>query len=126
MRRRVSACYILTEVSSGKVAGYCTLAAASVPLTDLPDAVTRKVPRCPDVPEARVGRFDVDSALHGRKLAGALLADAAERAARSEAGVFVLIADAKNNSLRMHSPPEASLTCDQSGNLQKAKDRCSD
>jgi hypothetical protein len=45
MRRRVSACYIATEISSGKIAGYYTLAAASVPITDLPEALAKKLPR---------------------------------------------------------------------------------
>ena len=98
MRRRVSACYVLTGADSGKVAGYYTLAAGSVPLTDLPDPVTRKLPRYPAVPVARVGRLAVDRAFHGRKLGGALLADAAERAARSEVAVFALIVDAKDDT----------------------------
>jgi ribosomal protein S18 acetylase RimI-like enzyme len=98
MRRRVSACYVATEIGSGKVAGYYTLAAASVALTDLPEAIATKLPRYPSVPVARVGRLAVDKAFHGRKLAGALLADAAERAARSEVAVFALIVDAKDDT----------------------------
>jgi len=98
MRRRVSACYIATEVSSGKVAGYYTLAAGSVPLTDLPEALSKKLPRYPSVPVARVGRLAVDQAFHGKKLGGALLADAANRAARSEVAIFALVVDAKDDT----------------------------
>lgn len=98
MRRRVSACYVATEVGSGGVAGYYTLAAGSVPLTDLPEAVARKLPRYPSVPVARVGRLAVDQAFQGRKLGGALLADAADRAARSEVAVFALVVDAKDDT----------------------------
>jgi ribosomal protein S18 acetylase RimI-like enzyme len=98
MRRRVSACYVATEVSSGKIAGYYTLAAGSVPLTDLPEALAKKLPRYPSVPAARVGRLAVDQAFHGRKLGGALLADAADRAARSEVAIFALIVDAKDDT----------------------------
>jgi GNAT superfamily N-acetyltransferase len=98
MRRRVSACYIATEISSGKIAGYYTLAAASVPLTDLPEALVKKLPRYPSVPVARVGRLAVDQAFHGRKLGGALLADAADRAARSEVAIFALTVDAKDDT----------------------------
>lgn len=98
MRRRVSACYIATEISSGKIAGYYTLAAGSVPLTDLPDAVTRKLPRYASVPVARLGRLAVDQVFHGKKLGGALLADAADRAARSEVAIFALIVDAKDDT----------------------------
>lgn len=98
VRRRASACYVAVEVSSGKVAGYYTLAAGGVPLTDLPEAMSKRLPRYPSVPVARVGRLAVDQAFHGQKLGGALLADAAVRAARSEVAVFALVVDAKDDT----------------------------
>ena len=75
VRRRASACYVVVEASSDKVAGYYTLAAGGVPLTDLPEALTKQLPRYPCVPVARVGRLAVDRAFHGQKLGGALLAE---------------------------------------------------
>lgn len=98
VRRRVGACYVAVEVSSGKIAGYYTLAAGGVPLTDLPEALTKRLPRYPSVPVARVGRLAVDQAFHGQKLGGALLADAAVRAMRSEVAVFALVVDAKDDA----------------------------
>ncbi len=98
IRRRVSACYVAVEISSGTIAGYYTLAAGGVPLTDLPEALSKKLPRYPSVPVARVGRLAVDQAFQGRKLGGALLADAAMRATRSEVAVFALAVDAKNDT----------------------------
>jgi len=98
MRRRVSACYVAVEVSSDKLAGYYTLAAGSVPLTDLPEPVAKKLPRYPSVPVARVGRLAIDQAFHGKRLGGALLADAADRAARSEVAIFALLVDAKDDA----------------------------
>lgn len=98
IRRRVSACYLAVEVSSGKIAGYYTLAAGGVPLTDLPETLSKKLPRYPCVPVARIGRLAVDQAFHGRKLGGALLADAAVRASRSEVAVFALVVDAKDET----------------------------
>jgi len=97
VRRRVSACYVLIEVSSGKIVGYYTLAAASVALSDLPEAVAKKLPRYPSVPAARVGRLAIADGFHGKKLGGALLADAADRAARSEVAIFALLVDAKDD-----------------------------
>ncbi len=96
IKRRVSACYVALELTSGKVAGYYTLAAGSVPLSDLAPALTKRLPRYRSVPVARVGRMAIDMAFQGQKLGGALLADAAVRAARSEAAVFALIVDAKD------------------------------
>ncbi|MFT3817016.1 MAG: GNAT family N-acetyltransferase [Rubrivivax sp.] len=97
-RRRVSACYVAVEIESGRLAGYYTLAASGVPLTDLPEAVAKRLPRYPLVPVAHIGRLAVDSAFQGRKLGGALLADAALRALRSEVAVFALAVDAKDDA----------------------------
>ena len=98
VRRRASACYVAVETGSGRVAGYYTLAAGGVPLTDLPESMTKRLPRYPSVPVARVGRLAVDRAFHGQKLGGALLADAAVRAARSEVAVVALVVDAKDDA----------------------------
>ena len=86
------------EVGSGKVAGCHTLAAGGVPLTDLPEALARRLPRYPCVPVAGVGRLAVDRSFHGQKLGGALLADAGVRAMRPEAAVFALVVDAKDDA----------------------------
>jgi GNAT superfamily N-acetyltransferase len=96
VRRRASGCYVAVDVATGKVAGYYTLAASGVPLTDLPDSLAKRLPRYPLVPVARLGRLAVDTAYRGQKLGGALLADAAMRAARSEVIVFALVVDAKD------------------------------
>ena len=97
MLRRVSACYVAIEASSGRLAGYYTLAASGVPLTDLPEALAKRLPRYPSVPVARIGRLAVDQSFQGKKLGGALLADAAVRAKRSEVAVFALVVDAKSD-----------------------------
>lgn len=83
VRRSVSACYVAVEVGTGRIAGYYTLAAGGVPLNELPPTLTKRLPRYPSVPVARIGRLAVDQAFHGRSLGAALLADAALRAARS-------------------------------------------
>ena len=98
VRRRASACYVALDAKTAKLAGYYTLAAAGVPLTDLPESLIKQLPRYPSVPVARVGRLAVDQAFHGKKLGGALLADAAVRAARSEVAVFALVVDAKDDA----------------------------
>jgi GNAT superfamily N-acetyltransferase len=97
VRRRMSACYVAVEVSSNRLAAYYTLAAGGVPLNDLPPELTKRLPRYPSVPVARVGRLAVEQAFHGRKLGAALLADAALRAAQSEVAVYALIVDVKDD-----------------------------
>jgi ribosomal protein S18 acetylase RimI-like enzyme len=98
VRRRVNACYVAVEGSSSKVAGYYTLSADGVLLSDLPATLAKRLPRYPSVPVARVGRLAVDHIFHGQGLGGALIADAAIRAIRSEVVVFAMVVDAKDDA----------------------------
>ena len=97
VRRRVSACYMALEKTTGRIAGYYTLSAADVPVSDLPAEVTGRLPRYPSVPVARIGRLAVDRRFQGRGLGGAFLLNAAMRALRSEIAVFALVVDAKDD-----------------------------
>lgn len=98
VRRSVSACYVLLEPDTDNVVGYYTLAASGVPLDAMPPELIKRLPRYPLVPVARLGRLAVDAGFHGRQLGGALLWDAATRAARSEVAVFALVVDAKDDA----------------------------
>ena len=97
VRRRVAACFVAMD-GEQRVAGYYTLAAASVLLAELPGATAKKLPRYPSVPAIRMGRLAVDQAFKGQGLGGALLADALECAARSEIAAFALVVDAKDET----------------------------
>ena len=116
VRRRVAACFV--ALADGKrIAGYYTLASASLLLADLPASIGRKLPRYPTVPTVRMGRLAVDQAFKGWGLGGALLADALARAASSEIAAFALMVDAKDGSAaafyRHHgfiSLPDSPLT----------------
>lgn len=96
IRRRVAACFVALA-DDRRIAGYYTLATASVPLTDLPDELRRKLPRYGSVPAIRMGRLAVDAAFKGRGLGGALLVDALRRAAGAEIPAAILIVDAKDD-----------------------------
>ena len=100
-KRRVTACFVATEVTTevkGQIAGYYTLASASVSLADLPDALAKKLPRYPSVPAVRIGRLAVDQAFKGEGLGAALLADALRRAVKAEIAAYALIVDAKDET----------------------------
>ena len=97
IRRRATACYVTVEGPGAAVAGYYTLAAAGIPLAELPSELVKRLPRYPSVPVARLGRLAVDQAYRGRKLGSALLWDAIERSLRSEVAVFALVVDAKDD-----------------------------
>lgn len=96
IKRRVAQCYVARKPDENQVAGFYTLSAGDVALRDMPEDVVRKLPRYPVVPVARVGRLAIDKAFQGQRLGAALLWDAAERARRSELGVFALCVDAKD------------------------------
>jgi ribosomal protein S18 acetylase RimI-like enzyme len=96
IRRRVAACFVAIS-DDGRIAGYYTLSSASLLLADLPATTAKKLPRYPTLPAVRLGRLAVDRAFGGQGLGGSLLADALERAARSEIAAFALIAEAKDD-----------------------------
>ncbi len=97
MRRRIATCFVALA-SNQCIAGYYTLASASLLLSDLPASMRKKLPRYPTVPAVRMGRLAVHQALQVQGLGGALLADALDRAARSEIAACALMVDAKDGA----------------------------
>lgn len=97
IRRRVAACFVALA-DGQRIAGYYTLASASLLLADLPVSISKKLPRYPTVPAVRMGRLAVDKAFKGQGLGSALLADALNRAISSEVAAFALIVDAKDET----------------------------
>lgn len=97
IRRRVAACFVALA-DGQRIAGYYTLASASLLLTDLPAGTGKKLPRYPTVPAVRMGRLAVGQEFKGKGLGAALLADALDRAARSEIAAFALMVDAKDEA----------------------------
>lgn len=97
VRRRITACFVaLTDAQ--QVAGYYTMATASLLLNELPPTLAKKLPRYPTVPTIRMGRLAIDQEHQGKGLGGALLADGLDRAARSEIAAYAVLVDAKNST----------------------------
>ena len=99
MRRRVASCFIALDHDE-RIVGFYTLASSSVPLTELPAAAIKKLPRYPSVPAVRLGRLAVDLAFAGMGLGGALLADAIVRTRNAQIAAFALVVDAKDEKAR--------------------------
>lgn len=97
IRRRITSCFVAIANENGQIAAYYTLAAASVPISDLPESDTKRLPRYPTLPAVRIGRLAVDRRFQGQGLGGALLADAATRSLQMPVAVFTLLVDAKND-----------------------------
>jgi len=104
----MAASFVLV-LPDGTVAGYYTLASASVQLGELPEQTVRKLPRYPLVPATLLGRLAVDRRQQGRGYGRFLLADALHRAARSEIASFAVIVDAKDDNVRRFYERESFL-----------------
>ena len=96
MRRKVASCYIAVDQTKDVIAGYYTLSAADIPLTELSPDLTKRLPRYPTLPAARLGRLAVDHRYLGQKLGALLLADAVMRASASDVAVYSMVVDAKD------------------------------
>jgi predicted GNAT family N-acyltransferase len=96
IRRRITSCFVALD-EQNRIAGFYTLAATSVLLADLPEVISKKLPRYPTVPAIRMGRLAIDQAARGKGLGGALLADALSRSIGSEIAGFALVVDAKDD-----------------------------
>ena len=97
-RRRIAGCYVAIAAAGGRIAGYYTIAAASMPLGDVSPALAKKLPRYPLVPSVRLGRLAVSTVHRGKGLGAALLIDAIERSLRSEIVAFAMVVDAKDET----------------------------
>jgi GNAT superfamily N-acetyltransferase len=95
IKRRVTACFTALD-AQGHIAGYYTLASASILLTDLTEPLAKRMPRYPNVPAVRMGRLAVDRNFKGQGLGAALLADALRRATTAEIAAYALMVDAKD------------------------------
>lgn len=98
LRRRVATCFVAAERDTHAVAGFYTLAATSIALGSLPEALRKKLPRYPTVPAVRMGRLAVATTFSGRGLGAALLADALARTMNSDIAAYALIVDAKDEA----------------------------
>lgn len=97
MRRKVTSCFVaLTQDQC--IAAFYTLASASLLLSDVPENLSKKLPRYPTVPAVRMGRLAVDLRFKGQGLGGAMLGDALSRVLRSDIAAYALVVEAKDNT----------------------------
>lgn len=90
----MSACFTALDAQR-HIAGYYTLASASILLTDLAEPLARKIPRYPNVAAVRLGRLAVHRNHKRQGLGAALLTDALRRATTAEIAAYALVVDAK-------------------------------
>lgn len=98
VKRRFAACFVAVATETGDVSGFYTLSAGGISVLDLPESLTKKLPRYPSVPAFRVGRLAVSMTQQGRGLGGMLLVDAIRRCLQSEIPAYAVVVDAKDQS----------------------------
>jgi GNAT superfamily N-acetyltransferase len=98
IKRHITTCFVAVHVETGKIAGFYTLAAASIALDALEPEIIKKLPRYPVVPAALLGRLAIDQSCQGQGLGSALLSNALIRTARADLGVFAMLVDAKDEA----------------------------
>lgn len=94
VKRGYAACFVLVGKATGKLAGFYTLSSHSIPLTELPAEMAKKLPRYPSVPAVLIGWLGRDVRFRGQHVGSMLLADAITRLAAAPIGVHALCADA--------------------------------
>ncbi|HET8648850.1 MAG TPA: GNAT family N-acetyltransferase [Gemmatimonadales bacterium] len=94
----MSVTYVLIGATGAEIAGYYTLAATSVLLSDLPPAVAKRLPKYPAVPAILIGRLAVALNYRGQGLGELLLIDALRRSLQSSEtiGATAVVTDAKD------------------------------
>jgi ribosomal protein S18 acetylase RimI-like enzyme len=99
--KRVAAAFVITP-DGETIAGFYTLSAHVVTLSDLPANVAKTLPRYPAVPATLLGRLAVSNDFRGRGIGELLLLDAFRRvlANTREVASAVVVVDAKDDRAR--------------------------
>jgi hypothetical protein len=99
VKRKASAVFVLVNRADPKrVIGFYTLCATSVLLSELPEELTKKLPRYPEIPAILVGRLARD--IHFPGVGGLLLLDAIARCVRvaSDIAASLIVVDSKSDA----------------------------
>lgn len=97
VKRKTAAVFVMVPADEPKrIAGFYTLCATSVELSKLPEEITKRLPRYPQVPGILIGRLARDENFPG--VGSLLLADALSRCVRSAAEIAatLIVVDAKD------------------------------
>ncbi|WP_235263386.1 GNAT family N-acetyltransferase [Nitrincola sp. A-D6] len=96
VKRRISRVFVATTMEQpNSIVGYYTLSTLSIELSQLPQALARKLPRHP-VPAALLGRLAVNQAAQSHGVGQMLLVDAIKRtlAVSDEIAIYAMVVDA--------------------------------
>lgn len=79
VKRKIAITYVLCEPDSRTIIGFYTISTASIETTQLPETMTKHLPRYAALPAILIGRLAVDHQYHGQHLGEYLLVNALRR-----------------------------------------------
>jgi hypothetical protein len=99
-RNKVAITFVLLKENI--IAGYYTLSNTSIPLSDFPETVTKKLPRYPLIPATLIGRLARDLRFKKDGIGEVLLVDALKRSLTlsQQIASFAVVVDAENDAAR--------------------------
>lgn len=96
VKRKLSACFVLIETHSNIIKGYYTLSNYSIPLSLIPNAVKKHLPKSyKSIPTTLLGRLAIDKNYQGNGIGKFLLVDALKRSyiISKSVGSYAVIVD---------------------------------
>lgn len=96
IRKKISACFVLSEKGSGVVIAYYTLSNSSIPNELIPHKYSKKLPKSYiDIPVTLLGRLAVDENYKGKGIGNQILVDALKRCFKTSNSVasFAVVVD---------------------------------
>ncbi len=100
IKRKLSACFVLSDLEAGFIKGYYTLSNNSIPIELIPESFKKKLPKSYNaIPATLLGRLAIDNRFQGLKLGRFLLIDALKRSYETSktVGSFAVIVDPLND-----------------------------
>ncbi len=96
IKRKLSACFVLSESDTNLIQGYYTLSNNSIPLSDFSEKIQKKLPKSyTSIPTTLLGRLAIDIKSQGKGIGKILLIDALKRSYEiaKEIGSFAVVVD---------------------------------
>lgn len=96
--KRVAAPFVLTQPGSPSVLGFYTLSSSTIPVSELPPDLMKRLPRYGQLPVTLLGRLAVDRSVGGQGVGAFLLVDALRRSLEvaQQIAAMAVIVDAKD------------------------------
>lgn len=96
IKRKLAACFVLSENETNNIQGYYTLSNNSIPLSSFPEQIQKKLPKSyASIPTTLLGRLAIDKKYQGYGIGKILLIDALKRSYEisQEIGSFAVVVD---------------------------------